>query len=125
MSPGQLDRERLVKLCGMFGSDHDGERANAAAAADKLIRHSGMRWGDVINPALPLPPEPQTETDDPFRDCDWCLDFRDSGVLTKWEVDFLRSVGIRLARGGSLSDKQSRVLARLVEKCRRATRPAA
>ena len=50
-----LDRDRLVKLCGMFGSDHPGERANAAAAADKMIRDAGMRWPEVLLPALPRP----------------------------------------------------------------------
>jgi hypothetical protein len=28
---------RLAKICGMFGSAHDGERAAAAALADGLI----------------------------------------------------------------------------------------
>ena len=55
MTGALLDRERLVKLCGMFGSDHPGERANAAAAADKMIRDAGMRWPEVLLPALPRP----------------------------------------------------------------------
>ena len=42
---------RLAKLCGMFGSAHDGERANAAAKADRLVRELGSTWRDVI--ALP------------------------------------------------------------------------
>ena len=48
MSAGVADRERLVKLCGIFGSDHAGERANAAAAADRLVRQAGLRWPDVL-----------------------------------------------------------------------------
>jgi hypothetical protein len=40
--------ERLAKLCGMFGSAHDGERASAAAMADKLVRSLGLSWGEII-----------------------------------------------------------------------------
>ncbi len=40
--------DRLAKLCGLFGSDHDGERANAARLADQLIREPGLTWPDVI-----------------------------------------------------------------------------
>lgn len=42
-------RERLVKLCGMFGSNSQGERANAAAEADKLVRGKGRTWEDAIS----------------------------------------------------------------------------
>jgi hypothetical protein len=44
---------RLVRLCGMFGSHHMGERANAAELADRLVRQSGFTWEEVI--ARPLP----------------------------------------------------------------------
>jgi hypothetical protein len=30
--------DMLAKLCGLFSSDHDGERASAAQKADQLIR---------------------------------------------------------------------------------------
>jgi hypothetical protein len=33
-----LDRERLIKICGLFSSAHDGERAAAAARADQMLR---------------------------------------------------------------------------------------
>ena len=42
--------DRLVKLCGMLGSAHDGERAAAALKADTLVRGHGLRWPDVIRP---------------------------------------------------------------------------
>jgi hypothetical protein len=44
---------RLVQLCGMFGSHHMGEQANAAALADRLVRRSGLTWEELI--ARPLP----------------------------------------------------------------------
>jgi hypothetical protein len=45
--------DRLAKLCGMFGSVHDGERATAAAKAGALVRSLGLTWRDVI--AVPAP----------------------------------------------------------------------
>ncbi len=54
-----LDWGRLAKLCGMFGSDHAGERANAAETADRLVKEAGLLWWpDVITPAAPTPPDP-------------------------------------------------------------------
>jgi hypothetical protein len=50
LDPGAADR--LRKLCGMLGSEHDGERAAAAAKADALVRSLGLSWGDVIGPSI-------------------------------------------------------------------------
>ena len=46
----KLDLDRLAKLCGLFSSAHEGERASAAAQADALLRNAGMTWSDVIAP---------------------------------------------------------------------------
>jgi hypothetical protein len=119
MTGATLDRARLVKLCGMFGSDHAGERANAAAAADKLIREAGLRWPDVIPPALPPPPQGQNVRTVPAAVA-FVLDHEDA--LTEWECDFARSIG-RLKY--PLSAKQLEVLERLVEKARLAEARAA
>ena len=43
------DRSRLVKLLGMLGSDHAGERASAGLAADQLVRSKGLSWADVVS----------------------------------------------------------------------------
>ena len=68
-SVDSLDRKRLAKLRGMFGSDYPGERANAAAAADQLVRQAGLRWPDVLQPRLPpAPGEPAPWAAD---DRDW------------------------------------------------------
>ena len=40
--------EHLVKLCGLFGSDHAGERDNAARMADDFVRKLGLTWANVI-----------------------------------------------------------------------------
>jgi hypothetical protein len=52
----EKDHSRLVKLLGLTGSDHDGERANAAQLANRLVTGLGMTWADVITrPALAAP----------------------------------------------------------------------
>jgi hypothetical protein len=50
LDPGAANR--LRKLCGMLGSEHDGERATAAAKADALLRAAGLTWADVIGPPI-------------------------------------------------------------------------
>ena len=75
--------ERLAKLCGMFGSHHVGERATAAALADKLVREQGLTWGDVI-----LPKATDTSIED-------LIDFavrNGAGVLDPWQKGFLRGI---------------------------------
>jgi hypothetical protein len=119
MTAAALDRERLAKLCGMFGSDHAGERANAAAAADKLIHEAGLRWPDVLLPALPPPPQRQNVSTVAAAVA-FVLDHEDA--LTPWECDFARSIQ-RLKY--SPSPKQIEVLERLVGKVRRAEARAA
>ena len=41
--------DRLAKIAGLFGSEHAGERAEAAAKAHKLVRELGLTWHDVIS----------------------------------------------------------------------------
>jgi hypothetical protein len=60
-----LDRkaaDRLAKLCGMFGSAHEGERAAAAQLADRMLRELGLTWPDVI--AVPLAPDDPADDDE-------------------------------------------------------------
>jgi hypothetical protein len=40
--------DHLARICGMFGSDHDGERAAAARLADQHIKRLGLSWHEVI-----------------------------------------------------------------------------
>ena len=50
-----LDRDaidRLIKLLGMLGSAHDGERAAAGLKAHEFIKRRGLCWADVIR--LPI-----------------------------------------------------------------------
>lgn len=42
------DRARLIKLLGMLGSEHDGERAAAASAVVALVRRLGLTWDGLV-----------------------------------------------------------------------------
>ena len=44
-----VDVGRLARICGMFSSNHIGERAAAAAKADAIVRGAGLTWPDVLN----------------------------------------------------------------------------
>jgi hypothetical protein len=46
LAPDALDR--LIKLLGMLGSAHDGERAAAGLKAHEFIRRHGLTWSDII-----------------------------------------------------------------------------
>jgi hypothetical protein len=50
--------DRLIKLLGMTGSKHDGERAAAGLKANELLRRCGLRWDDVICVPWLEPPDP-------------------------------------------------------------------
>ena len=45
------DRERLVKLLNMLGSEDEGERASAAKKADDLRKSLGLSWSNLIVPS--------------------------------------------------------------------------
>jgi hypothetical protein len=101
--------DKLARICGLFGSEHDGERASAAAKADKLVRAQGLTWFDVISPnpnAAPVSLREQIR---------FALAHVD--LLSRWEHGFL--LGIRKRR--NLSDRQAAVLAEIVAKVRAMT----
>ena len=75
--------DRLAKLCGMFGSNHDGERATAAALADRLLRQQGLTWGDVI---IAKPARSTVE-----EQIDFAL-HHGEGLLDVWQERFLRGI---------------------------------
>jgi hypothetical protein len=58
--------DKLAKVCGLLGSDHDGERSAAALRATAILRDAGWTWRDLVERALaPAPPRAQAANDDP------------------------------------------------------------
>jgi hypothetical protein len=123
-------RQRLVRFCGMLGSDHDGERANAARMADRLIREAGLTWEAVIavpaalhRPASQAQPQPDPGASGMGRvaEAQRILALH-RALLTQWEADFLQNIaGWR----GPLSSRQQAVFDRIATKiAAKAQRPA-
>lgn len=48
MTISTVDRIRLEALLGMLGSDHAGERENAAKLVEQFRRQRGLNWGDLL-----------------------------------------------------------------------------
>lgn len=117
----------------MFGSDHDGERANAAKMANNLLRSKGLTWDEVLTSgasidlvqAFEFSTRPGYEPTnrpgyDPFakRNDSFHWDNKywaivDAALanmerLTPWEQSFIRTLPSR--RGLPLSAKQKTVL---------------
>jgi hypothetical protein len=83
--------ERLIKLLGMLGSAHDGERAAAGLKAHELIRRHGLTWSDVLlTTPSPPPPPPKLGWRDKVAACEThrhCLNSRERAFvssLARW-----------------------------------------
>ena len=112
-----VERQRLARGCGLFGSDHDGEALAAARQAEKIRKKVGLTWEELLMPS-PRPraadPPPEDLTD--WREaCHFCLERYHS--LTSWELNFVATVA-RYQKPPSA--KQLRILQRLVARCRNA-----
>jgi hypothetical protein len=103
--------ERLAAVCGMFGSDHIGERAAAAALADRLIRQAGLRWCDVLALA------PVTSAAVAITIVGEIRSALRSPVINDWERRFLISISGRQY----LTPKQENKLGQIIEKARIST----
>lgn len=66
------DRDRLVRILKLLGSDQLGERASAALAASRLLESLGASWEDVFDP----PPGPERVVVRRVRD--WDVNHRDA-----------------------------------------------
>jgi hypothetical protein len=102
--------DKLAKLCGLFSSNHAGERASAAAKADELIRTCGLNWQQVISPTPPAMPAHSTGDEELLAEA---LDNIERAGL--WEETFIFSVS---RQHNPLSAKQRRKLAEIVQRLR-------
>jgi hypothetical protein len=62
--------QRLTRLLGMLGSEHDGEVVNAGRMADRLVRERGLTWYSVILPKVAAPTQPSPPLD-PVSPIEW------------------------------------------------------
>ena len=102
--------ERLAAVCGMFNSGFVGERAAAAALADRIVRGNGLRWNDVIVPAVVPAPIGGNST----SVAEQIARALRSTVINSWEHEFLISISGRQ----HLTPKQENKLAQIHQKVR-------
>jgi hypothetical protein len=110
--------QRLVRMLGMTGSDHDGEALNAARAAYRLVRTHGLTWEEVLQAEPPVPVVVQQPTTPRYwkNRAEECL-FDHSQAISAWETDFLTDfLQDILRRGYALSVKQESVMRRIATK---------
>jgi hypothetical protein len=113
-----IDRERLGKLLGMLGSEHDGEVVAAARAAEELRRRAKLTWPQILEPApqpgcLPAQGGPKAVDEALALACAWI------GALTEWEAHFVRTL---IKQRAPASPKQREILNKICEKIQRRAR---
>lgn len=97
------DIQKLAKLLGMIGSNHDGEALAAARKAYEMVERIGTTWPDLLQ----IPVVVDTVAEQPaHRSEAQQLLHEGKGVITDFERKFL--VGIMAFQ--TLSDKQSGTL---------------
>ena len=107
------DRVHLAKLLGMLGSDHLGERDNAARAAHRLVQQRGITWFDVVtHPPVDVDPDTDPVGGDWRRTAAACSRYQH--LLNRWEAEFLGGV----SRFPRLSRKQHANLVKIVVRLR-------
>ena len=112
-----VDLQRLARVCGLLGSDHDGEALAATRQAEKIRKKAGLTWDELLVPSTrprSADPPPEDLTDWRWA-CHFCLER--SRWLTRWELDFVAIVA-RYQKPPSA--KQLIILHRLVARCRNA-----
>jgi hypothetical protein len=110
------ERDKLLKLLRLLGSDRIGERAAAGFMAHRIIQSAGLDWGNVIAaPAVPYtpPPMPYLEADrrrraerERIASRSWARD------LTDAEID----VVIVYAATDQPTEAQERIMQRILSK---------
>jgi hypothetical protein len=111
---GAFNFQRFIGICGRLGSDHDGERANAAAMATRELRAAGLTWVDVLVDPGQAQAKPVSRPDNvsPFRRPDPVRDmladlFDVIDQLTPARQDFVHCCR---SQASPLSDKQCQIV---------------
>jgi hypothetical protein len=108
---------RLIKLLGMLGSVHAGERSAAALKASEFVRGRGLTWHEVVTThnAAPAHAARHNNDHDDWRAMrDYCA--RHSNRLRSRELEFIVSLD---DWRGNLTEKQSKWLDAIVARVRK------
>ncbi len=79
--------DRLGKVLGLLGSEHDGERAAAAAKAHAMLVAAGVTWADLAKAVVKRPERKMPEMGTWRQTCRDCLMHQKD--LRAWEKTFL------------------------------------
>jgi len=101
------DRDRLIRILKLLGSDQVGERASAALAAHRLVEALGVSWAELLEP----PPGPERLVVRRVRE--WDIDHRDAAearirqlkATTERQERQIRALQTRV---NSLTDRERR-----------------
>src|SRR4051812_41709078 len=85
-------REKLIRILGLLGSAHQGERDAAALAAIRLLQQCDVTWQDVIAQPARANTEPSPLAADWRALAMACL--RQKHLLTVWEEQFVRELTV-------------------------------
>ncbi len=55
MAIDDRDRDKLIRILALLGSDQSGERASAALAAHRLVGSLGSSWAELLEPRAAVP----------------------------------------------------------------------
>jgi hypothetical protein len=106
---------RLIKLAGLLGSAHDGERAAAALKCSEVLAVHGLTWVDVLQPASPVPQPATAPTPRTWRVVAEEILYNHYGaLLVPREIEFLTGL---LQRGFAPTPKQAAWLAKIARRC--------
>src|SRR4051794_32015588 len=86
----EAGREKLIRILGLLGSTHQGERDAAALAAIRLLQQFDLSWHDVVAQSAPADAGPIRLAADWRALARACL--RQKHLLTAWEEQFVREL---------------------------------
>lgn len=139
------DKDRLTKLIGMLGSQHAGERDNAAVFIQKMATKYKLTITELLAkangqtrppPPPPPPPPPKQPQQPPRQGPVWSnvgsgdkhlkalraiVDNEEKFefAINAWEWEFTEDVANRYSSDDELTDKQIAIIERIVRKCSR------
>lgn len=98
MALSPAERNKLIGILGMLGSEFRDEVATAGSMATNLVRKHGLTWDDVVPPALTSSrqiPQGRRPTGEAAAGIDMRFCQRHLDKLNTWEREFIQSLSRR------------------------------
>ena len=109
-------RMRLIRLAGMMGSVHQGERDAAITKCNELLLANGLTWAEALSPTASPPPPPPIPRS--WRAvAEELMIFHAGGLRLTGKSDEQQFLHNLCDRGGAPTLRQSRWLADIAQRC--------